>query len=81
MQTKRTHLAPLDYVLDDDELFIPLNRYSNGGEVSPGETDADDDEDNAIPGPYVKKKKKKGTGKKKSGKKSSKKKKSGKKKK
>lgn len=80
MLTTRTQLTPLDYVLDDDEIFTSLNRYSQTGIVSAGETD---DEDNAnIPGPYVKTKKKKGSGKKKGGKKSgSKKKKGGKKKK
>lgn len=80
MATIQTKLLPIDYALGDEEIYPSLNKYSQGGEVSAGETDDDDDAPKA--GIYAKKKKK-GTGKKKKGgkKSGSKKKKSGKKKK
>jgi len=80
MRTIHTKLLPLDYAFGDEDIYPSLNKYSQGGEVSAGESDNDDD---ASKGEiYVKKKK--GTGKKKKGGKKSgskKKKKGGKKKK
>ncbi len=80
MATVQTKLLPLDYALGDEDIYPSLNKYSQGGEVSAGESDNDD---HAAKGEiYVKKKK--GTGKKKKGGKKSgskKKKKGGKKKK
>ncbi|CAF1488227.1 unnamed protein product [Adineta ricciae] len=81
MLTNKTKLTPLDYALGADDVYPSLHKYSEGGEVSGGDTD-DDEDDKPMPGAYVKPKKKKGSGKKKIGKKSGskKKKKSGKKK-
>ncbi|CAF0916920.1 unnamed protein product [Rotaria sordida] len=82
MTTTQTKLLPLDYALDKDDIYPSLNRYTQGGQVSAGETDNDDDN---VPkaGIYTKTKKKGGGKKKKGGKKSDskKKKKGGKKKK
>jgi len=82
MATVQTKLLPLDYALGDEDIYPSLNKYSQGGEVSAGETD-DDDDDTPKADIYIKKKK--GTGKKKKGGKKSggskKKKKGGKKKK
>ncbi|CAF0965470.1 unnamed protein product [Adineta steineri] len=82
MATIRTKLIPLDYTLRNTDIHPILNKYTEGGEISAGESD-DEDEDASMPGVYVKSKKKKGSGKKKGGKKSGskKKKKGGKKKK
>jgi len=81
MATVQTKLLPLDYALGDEDIYPSLNKYSQGGEVSAGETDDEDDTPKADI--YIKKKK--GTGKKKKGGKKSggskKKKKGGKKKK
>jgi len=81
MATVQTQLLPLDYALGDEDIYPSLNRYSQGGQVSAGESDDDDD----IPKADIYTKKKKGTGKKKKGGKKSggskKKKKGGKKKK
>lgn len=84
MGTSQTNLLPLDYVLDDEDIFPALKRYMNGEEVSAGESDHDED-DAPKAGLYTKTKKKlAGKKKKKGGKKSGskkKKKKGGKKKK
>ncbi|CAF4406420.1 unnamed protein product [Rotaria socialis] len=81
MKTTQTQLLPLDYALGNQNIYAPLNKYSQGRQVSAGETD-DDDDDAPKAGIYVKSTKK-GSGKKKGGKKSGskKKKKGGKKKK
>ena len=81
IKTTKTDLLPLDYALGDDGIYPSLNKYTQGGQVSAGETDDEDDTPKA--GVYVKEKKKKGKGKKKKGgkKAGSKKKKGGKKKK
>jgi hypothetical protein len=80
MTTVQTKLLPLDYALGDDDIYPSLNKYSQGGEVSHGESDEEDDAPKAEI--YTKTKKKGGGKKKKGGKKSgSKKKKGGKKKK
>ncbi|CAF1018040.1 unnamed protein product [Rotaria magnacalcarata] len=78
MTTTQTQLLPLDYALGNQNIYASLNKYSQGGQVSAGETD----DDAPKAGIYVKSKKK-GSGKKKGGKKSGskKKKKGGKKKK
>ncbi|CAF3852274.1 unnamed protein product [Rotaria sp. Silwood2] len=78
MTTAQTKLLPLDYVLGNDNVYPLLNKYTQGGQVSAGETDNDDDN---VPkaGIYIKTKKKSGGKKKKDG--SKKKKKGGKKKK
>ncbi|CAF0753958.1 unnamed protein product [Rotaria sp. Silwood1] len=57
MTTTQTKLLPLDYVLDNDDIYPSLNKYTQGGQVSAGETDDDDDN---VPkaGIYIKTKKK-----------------------
>ena len=70
MTTHQTKLLPMDYALDEEDIYSAMNKYSQGREVSGGESD-DDSDGEPKPGLYVKKKKKKkGTGKKKGGKKS-----------
>ena len=64
MLTNKTKLTPLDYALGADDVYPSLHKYSEGGEVSGGDTD-DDEDDKPMPGAYVKPKKKKGSGKKK----------------
>ena len=78
MTTIQTKLLPLDYCLQNENIFSSLNKYTQGAQVSEGESD----DDAPKVGLYTKKKKSKSK-KKKGGKKSTskKKKKSGKKKK
>ncbi|CAF4057745.1 unnamed protein product [Rotaria magnacalcarata] len=41
MTTTQTQLLPLDYALGNQNIYASLNKYSQGGQVSAGETDDD----------------------------------------